>query len=70
MSNERRIAMPAGMIAATAVSPFFVLPILGMVLGRPAGGLGIFAGTLLGFVLAIGVARLLGKRLEGKSPRP
>jgi hypothetical protein len=68
-SNEGQIAMPSGLVAAAAVAPFFLFPILGMALGRLAGGLGILAGTALGFVVAIVVGRLLGKRLERSSKR-
>ena len=67
--KERQVAMSSGIVVVVAIAPFFLFPILGMALGRLAGTLGILAGTVLGFVLAIGIGRLLGKRLERRSTR-
>ena len=68
-TREGQVAMPSGIIVVAAIAPFFLCPILGMALGRLAGALGLLAGTVLGFVLAIGIARILGKRLESRSTR-
>ena len=68
-AREGQVAMPSGIIVVVAIAPFFLFPMLGMVFGRLAGTLGLLAGTVVGFVLAIGIGRLLGKRLERRSTR-
>jgi hypothetical protein len=63
-TRDRQVGTPSGVIVVVALVPFFVLPILGMALGRLAGTVGMVVGGILGFSLAIGIGRLLGKRLD------
>jgi len=67
-TRARQRGAPAGVIVVVALVPFFVLPILGMALGRRAGTVGLVVGGLLGVALAVGMVHFLGARLARVSP--
>ena len=68
LTRARQGGAPAGMIVVVALVPFFVLPVLGMALGRRAGTVGLVVGGLFGVALAIGMGRFFGARLARASP--
>lgn len=53
---------PSGPIVVVALLPFFVLPVVGMAVGRLVGFAGLLGGALLGFTVAIGIAHQFGRR--------